>query len=430
MDAAFAAPLLSPSRLSQPVFVDHDGDGVLDPEESAFLSASPGVVREGDAHLGKWSSALRVCPGDGDFGRATTPLQAAWGFLDASGDGMSPNDTVVLDADGSGTLTRGDLPLRSAPVAEGDPRAGLALLPLDARVAHWDHGGAERDADLLYLDRGATGHAGPGDIRLWPRSFGQPLTGWRDESLPALAVLPGLPTVPSFAGERAYLAHGASVVPGDVRLTRSADGEPGTAVLADDADVGLALARAGGAWAFLDSDHDGRYGAHDAAHLDADRSGTASAGDLVVSGPQAGQRLDASAVPVPLVPFDAAPAALDGDGDGAFSGRDLVVLDAAGPGEGLLTAADVRLSASRLQEEPRVTDPYPSSPRTCASPPEASATSPPPGPSSSASSSAPAVPSSGPEGTAAPPHSAPAPALPWAPLAAAVALAAALRRRR
>ena len=167
---------------------------------------------------------------------------------------------------------------------------------------------------------------------------------------PGVAIAPvvaGGPAIPCFGdldgngllglGEPAYLAAGAAVAAGDLRIAYPPTGGKGSLVAGTDADLGRPCAPAAGGLAFRDQGGDGQLGPGDTLHLDTDGSLTATAGDLVLSGAAAGTVVTAATASNAILAPDAGTLAfLDFDGDGLFTRGDTLFDDGAAGGSDVL----------------------------------------------------------------------------------------------
>jgi hypothetical protein len=199
-------------------------------------------------------------------------------------------------------------------------------------------------------------------------SFGQgperilvPWTIADPQSLVGTAFVAGGPAQPCFTDRNGngtldprdpvYLAAGAATAAGDVRLANPPAGEAGSVVGLSSPDLGLACLPTAGGLAVRDADGGG-FGAQDRLVLDSDGSLGLSAGDVLLSGPDAGTVVAATPAPaVPLAPAGGAVAFLDAGGDRAFAAFDTLHLDdpaGSGAGRGVASTGDVVLSGPRF----------------------------------------------------------------------------------
>jgi len=135
--------------------------------------------------------------------------------------------------------------------------------------------------------------------------------------------------------EAVYYSASGSVATGSARVANPVAGGLGSLVHGSDSDVGKSCTGLGAVLGFIDRDGDGRPGTADLALLDNDASGTASVGDVLLTGSAAGVVLGSSGLlgagVLPAGNFTDVARDYNGDGVPGTADADVLQLDGATP---------------------------------------------------------------------------------------------------
>ncbi len=368
-------------------FTDEDRDAHRDRNETIYATSQPcSQVEANDLRLTQSAVAdagTQVAASHSDLGQPLTQLDGTVDLYDADGDaGYTLGDSVYIDLAPKGEVNAGDIrlsgPDAGSTVASGDNDLGNGLSgapPAGFEIPSWaavdaDSDGRWSHGDAAYLDADLDGHPTAADVRLHdllgPATFGTVVDLASGDLSPLLAGQPfeSLCTVDHDgsgryeAGEPVYAVRAAScegtTAAGDLRLTAAGEQPPGTQVGPTHPDVGDPYTPMpnGTLVDLYDADGDGTHGLGDRVYLDVGGTGTVEAGDVRLSGLDAGSTVTAgdsdvhnglSTMPPAELAFDAW-RWLDSEGDLAWTPGDLVYADT--DGSASLTPADLRLSAN------------------------------------------------------------------------------------
>lgn len=313
--------------------------------------------------------------GDDDVGDALESLSGQLAFFDEDGDGsLAPPDVLYLDRDRrqSGEVSAQDVrltgPSAGQLVDSGAAELGNPLVDLDADPALDDLDGDEAltDEDRIVLDVDGDGYVSGGDVELSP-DLGRVVRADAPEAI-RLTKTSGAPDRLGLVDddgdgrpdvdEALYLqADAGDVATADVRVAYPPEGSRGSQVRTPDPDAGHATVPVDGDLAYRDHDGDDAFGTDDVLYHDLDDGGSddVTVGDVVLSGSRAGTVVASGhdELSSPLASFPGVLAFLDADGDDRYEIDDGLVVDT--DDDGFLTAGDVWLRGTHAPE-PRQPD--------------------------------------------------------------------------
>lgn len=370
---------LDTTTLTSVVLIDEDGDTRPDVDEAILLVRTGTYVHTTAVRLAypvDGPLGSQVGSGDADAGLDGVALGGQLAYLDMDGDqAFTPGDFLFYDLDGSqqGTVSVGDVYL-TGPAAGTVVTSASSIISRSLTTLSGTWGIDDRDdngfdaGDPVVVDGDDDGRLSVADVRVGVTTAGQfgtwiPADADRVTRPLVTGDLPDTFVISDTdedgkvdPGEPVHLSRSATKVQaGSIRLHAPMEGTVGDQVQGGDSDLGLSVVQVS---ATLRFDGTGDIDANEPLILDHDGSGsgTGDVNELILSGQEAGSRIDAAS-PHKGESLAAAPGTLsflDADGDGSHGIYDLLYLDA--DDDGFISAGDVQLSAY-LEEALSMLDP-------------------------------------------------------------------------
>lgn len=363
-------------------YIDADGDGRPSAGDDVYLTASSSQTAANDVRLdrGDGDPGSQIRGSDADAGRSVNEISGDLAFHDVNGNGdFERNETLYWDRDdgNSDEVSIGDIILNGEdagdPVPSGYQYLGRDLVSVDGDFRHVDEDDSDSytQGDPVYLDVRSSDAVDVPDIRLGlpgPYDFGSMVRpGEAGTSLALLST--GAPDELVYldddgddqydGNEAAYLSWSTErAFAGAVRIAQPSVGELGSIIQSGDSDQSVRITAMDGDLAYADSNGDNDLDEGDVLYYDlsSGTSNEADGNDLILSGPDAGMRVGASAGHHGT-DLDDAPGSIrfvDVDGDASYSVGDMVYLDA--DNDGFVSSGDVQLTRHQPLEAPDPVD--------------------------------------------------------------------------
>ncbi len=363
-------------------YLDADGDGRPDTGDSIYLTVSSSTTAANDIRLdgGDGAAGAQIRGSDDDAGRSVEEIDGDLAFHDLNGNGdFERNETLFWDRDdtNSDEVSIGDIILSGEDAGQPVP-AGYQYLQRNLATISGDFGHVDEDdsnsysaGDLVYIDVRDSGYVDVPDIRIGvpsPYALGS-MVRPGDDGASIRLLSTDAPTEFVYldddgderydGNEPAYLSRSTTrVLSGAIRLAQPLEGDIGSLVRSGESDQGLTITTLDGDLEYADNNGDNDLDEGDVLYYDLDQgtSNEADGNDLILSGPDAGDRVGAASGHHGSE-LDGAPGSIrfvDVDGDASYSVGDMVYLDA--DNDGFVSSGDVQLTRHQPLDAPEPTD--------------------------------------------------------------------------